>query len=117
MFYDLFYDLCTQKGVSPSRACLDMGLSRSLAAKWKNTGATPSADVISKIADYFNVSADTLLGKNGKPATQKGSGRGPKYEELMYALEGLSEEEQTEVLKFARTYADGLRLADGRKPK
>ena len=52
MFYDLFSNLCIKKGVSPSKACIDMGLSRSLAAKWKNTKATPSADVIAKIADY-----------------------------------------------------------------
>ena len=63
MFYDLFYELCLKKGVTPSKACLDMGLSRSLAAKWKNTKATPSADVMSKISDYFGVSADYLLGK------------------------------------------------------
>ena|GEM_PF-271666 len=61
MFYDLFYDLCTQKKVTPSKACLDMGLSRSLAAKWKNTNATPSADVIAKIAAYFDVSTDYLF--------------------------------------------------------
>lgn len=63
MFYDLFLELCTSKGVTPSKACLDMGLSRSLAAKWKNTKATPSFEVIGKIADYFCVSADYLLGK------------------------------------------------------
>lgn len=63
VFYDLFYELCVQKGVNPSKACLEMGLSRSLAAKWKNTSATPSAEVMSKIADYFHVSTDYLLGK------------------------------------------------------
>ena len=66
MFYDLFKQLCDKKGVSASRACLDMGLSRSLAAKWKNTAATPSSEVMSKIATYFNVSADYLLGKETK---------------------------------------------------
>lgn len=35
MFYDRFLELCSQKGVKPGRACLEMGLSRSLAAKWK----------------------------------------------------------------------------------
>lgn len=63
MFYDLFYELCVRKGVTPSKACLEMGLSRALAAKWKNTKATPSADTMSKISDYFGVSTDYLLGK------------------------------------------------------
>lgn len=39
-----------------------MGLSRSIAAKWKNTKTNPSAEVIPKIAQYFNVSTDYLLG-------------------------------------------------------
>lgn len=81
MFYDLFYDLCTRKGVSPSKACLDMGLSRSLAAKWKNTGATPSSEVILKIADYFNVSADTLLGMEQKENPAANNGRKLSIEE------------------------------------
>lgn len=63
MFYDLFHELCVRKGVTPSKACLEMGLSRALAAKWKNTKATPSADTMSKISDYFGVSTDYLLGK------------------------------------------------------
>lgn len=66
VFYDVFKQLCDKKGVSPSRACLDMKLSRSLGAKWKNTGANPSFDVLSKIAAYFGVSVDYLLGNEQK---------------------------------------------------
>jgi transcriptional regulator with XRE-family HTH domain len=66
VFYDIFKELCDKKGVSPSRACLEMNLSRSLGAKWKNTGANPSFDVLSKIADYFGVSIDYLLGNTQK---------------------------------------------------
>lgn len=61
MFYDIFESLCRQKGISPNRACIEMGLSRSIAAKWKNTKTSPSLDVLTKIADYFGVSADYLL--------------------------------------------------------
>lgn len=62
MFYDLFKSLCDKKGVSVSKACIEMGLSRSIAAKWKNTRTNPSAEVLPKIAQYFNVSTDYLLG-------------------------------------------------------
>lgn len=61
MFYDLFKTLCDGKGVSVSRACIEMGLSRSIAAKWKNTQTNPSADVLPKIARYFDVTTDYLL--------------------------------------------------------
>ena len=39
-----------------------MGLSRSISAKWKSTKTNPSADVLPKIADYFEVPVDYLLG-------------------------------------------------------
>ena len=35
MFYDVFERLCKVKNVTPNRACVDMGLSRSIAAMEK----------------------------------------------------------------------------------
>jgi len=65
VFYDTFEELCKNRDVSPSRACIEMDLSRSLAAKWKNTKATPSAEVLSKVAQYFGVTVDYLIGRSG----------------------------------------------------
>ena len=62
MFYERFEELCRQRGLSPSGACLAMGRSRNLAAKWKSTGATPSMMVLKEIADFFGVSVAYLLG-------------------------------------------------------
>ena len=62
IFYDRFKLLCDKKGVSVSRACLEMGLSRSIAAKWKCTNTKPSADVLPKIAKYFGMTVDSLIG-------------------------------------------------------
>ena len=74
MFYDLFCMLCKQKNVSPTRAALEIGLSKSTATKWKNSGATPNGETLAKIADYFGVSTDYLLsgsetGDNKKAAS------------------------------------------------
>lgn len=68
MFYDVFKRLCDEKGVSCNRAATEMGLSNATATKWKKTGATPSGDTLSKIAVYFDVSIDDLLGNEEKPA-------------------------------------------------
>lgn len=62
MFYDLYSELCREKGVSPSRAALDIGISKSLPTSWKNTGTMPKGEILSKIAVYFGVSVDYLLG-------------------------------------------------------
>ena len=61
MFYEKFEELCRQKGLSPSGACLAMGRSRNLAAKWKSTGATPSMAVLKEIADFFDVPVEVLV--------------------------------------------------------
>ena len=63
MFYDVFEKLCRENGYTPSGACVAMGRSKNLAAKWKNTGANPSAEVLHEIANFFGVSVDYLLGK------------------------------------------------------
>ena len=62
MFFDVFQSLCKKKGVSCKRAAEDIGLSNSITTKWKQTGATPSGDTLNKIASYFNVTTDYLLG-------------------------------------------------------
>lgn len=96
MFYDLFKKLCDEKNVSVSKACIEMGLSRSIAAKWKNTKTNPSADVLPKIAKYFGVSVDYLLGAEEKekmPALTAKDERdiSKKLEEALSQLESSQE--------------------------
>ena len=66
MFFDIFYELCKKKGVSCKKAAEEIGLSNSITTKWKKTGATPSGETLDKVAAYFNVSTDYLLGKEQK---------------------------------------------------
>ncbi len=57
MFYDRFLELCTRKGVAPTRAAIEAGISKSLVSKWKaNEAKEPSPEIIRKLADYFGVS-------------------------------------------------------------
>lgn len=75
MVYDKFCDLCSQKGVSPSKAAMDAGFSKSLISKWKSKQEiVPSSEVLQKIADYFGVSVDYLLGKEKQPTEGELSG-------------------------------------------
>lgn len=61
MFYDVFLALCQEKGVPPTRAATEIGLSKSTPTTWKKRGLTPQGDTLSKIAEYFNVTTDYLL--------------------------------------------------------
>ncbi len=67
MFYDLYCELCKAKGVTPTRAATEMGLSKSTPTAWKKKGITPQAAQLQKIADYFHVSVDYLCGNKEKP--------------------------------------------------
>ena len=104
MFYDRFKQLCEEKGVSCNKAALDIGLSNATQTKWRKTGAPPRGDTLDKIAAYFDVSTDYLLGKEEqKKPTQKGERDGS---EIMFALSRGGEQEITdemfdEVKKFA----------------
>lgn len=62
MFYDRFLYLCNQKGVSPSRAAIDAGISKSLVTKWKtNRIEVPSPEVVRKLAKYFGLPVSEIL--------------------------------------------------------
>ena len=67
MFFDKLKRLCDERGISTYKACTDIGLNRAAVAKWKN-GSVPSGTTAAKLADYFGVTTDYLLGKENKKA-------------------------------------------------
>ena len=75
MFYDMFCDLCRKKGVSVTKASVEIGLSRTIGTKWKKTGATPNGETLNKIADYFGVTTDYLLNLETEKAPATDGGR------------------------------------------
>lgn len=62
MFYDLFSELCKQRGITVTKATVDIGLSRTIGTKWKRTGAIPNGETLNKISAYFSVPIEYLLG-------------------------------------------------------
>ena len=68
MFYDNFVRLCNSVNKAPSAVAMEIGLSRASVNGWKK-GKKPTDATIIKIADYFSVSCDELLGNEKEPAT------------------------------------------------
>ena len=66
MFWDIFSKLCDLHHCTPSFVTKNLGLSNSITTKWKKTNATPNGEILSKIADYFGVTTDYLLGREEK---------------------------------------------------
>lgn len=54
-------DLCKEKGISHRRLEQELGLGNGAISKWIKS--SPSSDIVEKLADYFNVSVDYLLGR------------------------------------------------------
>lgn len=109
MFSDRFEALCLEKGVKPGRACQEMGVSRSLAAKWKATGTEkPSADVLEKMSAYFGKTIDEILG-NSSPSVS--------FDEFTYAMynetRDLPPEKKQMLLDMARFFQKELQQEKG----
>ena len=65
MFYVIFKFLCDKNNTNPTTVVKILGLSTAMPTNWKN-GQVPNADTLIKIADFFNVSTDFLLGRETK---------------------------------------------------
>ncbi len=61
-FYDRFIELCRDNNVSPSSAAMAVGLNRSSVTRWKQKGYTPRQDTVAKIANYFDVTVEYMMG-------------------------------------------------------
>ncbi len=66
MFYENYKKLCEENGETVNGVALKCGGTRSSANSWRK-GAVPKSEMLSKIADHFNVSTDFLL--SGKKET------------------------------------------------
>lgn len=116
MFYDRFKQLCDMKGVRPTNACIEAGVSRGLAAKWKaEQTEVPRADILQKLSAYFGMTIDEILGdgKNEQkenPGIPKDTEVDPIRAELLNLIEDATAAER-------KYYLDILRVAVSRHEK
>lgn len=61
-FYRRLKNLCEENNTSITKVTSELGWSTSLGTNWKN-GMIPRGEKIEKLADYFGVSVDFLIGK------------------------------------------------------
>ena len=104
--FERIKELAKKKGVNLQKVSEDLGFSTNYLYSLKNK-KTPSAEHISKIADYFNVSTDYLLGRTDNPAIAKDDKAnaylGPAETELVAAFrnqtQNMTEEEKVRFNK------------------
>lgn len=65
--YEIIKELAKEKKISIRQLEIKFGYSNGYLAKWKSN--TPNADELPRLADYFGVSVDFLLGRTDNPST------------------------------------------------
>lgn len=109
--YAIIEQLCMEHNIRPGKLCTELGISRGILSDLK-AGRTKrlSAENIEKVANYFDVSADYLLGNTPKKETPTGSGeRSITNEDLKFALWGDSADMNDDDLDDVRRYAAFIR--------
>ena len=104
--YDRIQELCKWKGVSGSRMCLDLGMSKSTMSDLKSgrkKGVT--AETAQKIASYFNVSVGYLLGEEEKekPTIQEDDGLTENQRKLMEFAKSVPDDKAYMILQVMKT--------------
>lgn len=62
MFWENYVELCIKNNTSPNAVAKAIGISSASVTYWKN-GSKPRDTALKKIANYFDVSTDYLLGR------------------------------------------------------
>ena len=105
IFFERFYQLCRRNGTTPNGIAGEIGASSGSITAWKN-GALPRAAMVKRIAAYFGVTVDYLMGYEGGDAP---SGNPISNEDLKFALFGGDREISDEMLDEVRQFAQFLK--------
>lgn len=90
MFFEQYKSLCLSVGKKPNTVAKELGIASSSITQWKH-GSTPRAQILQKIADYFDVSVSYLIGEydqKEKPASKYGDG---KIENMQLLIEKMKQ--------------------------
>lgn len=102
MFKKIFIYLCNQKKEAPSAVCMKLGLSNAAFSKWTDE-SIPRRATLERIADYFGVTVDYLLGKEEEKEnapTEDNLSEGERM--LLELFRRIPEEKQQMALQMLR---------------
>lgn len=105
--YSNIHALCEKEGIKDGTLCSNIGIRRSFLSELK-AGRTKSlsAEILSKIAAYFNVSVDYLLTGNQKenPPQQLSQDGQDIVDYLVKRFDGMSEEDKKLEMNKIQSY-------------
>lgn len=102
-FIDRLNELIREKGINNKKLLDDLKLGKNSIINWTQRGNVPNGETLKRIADYFNVSIDYLLGKTSmkKSAIETDNGLSENGIKLLNMFKDLSPEAQVKVVELA----------------
>lgn len=106
MFWERFYHLCIERNTKPLPVVKELSISTGSITKWKN-GTVPNGTTLQKIADYFGVSVDYLLGNVTLDLQHFASDQKEKEPtvsidpKLLALIDSMTEDELADLEKYA----------------
>lgn len=102
--YKVLVDLCAEHGITPYRMCKDTGIQPSVMTDLKmGRRQTVKAETAAKIANYFNVSVEYLIGQEPKekaPTVEVDDERSAKRKMLFDLFNSMTDEELDAMIAF-----------------
>ena len=127
MFAENLKTLRKSKGLTQVQFAEIFNISSGTIAMWETNKRVPDTSMLIKIAEFFNVTVDYLLGKTvneNKPSpvpVQNESRFGPETQkvinELLAKLRAMPDTKQEEAARGALTYVRGVVSADEQEGK
>ena len=102
--YEIFEKLLMERGVTAYKVAKATGISTGSMTDWKKGRSAPKVDKLQKIADYFGVSVEYLLGNEPKEKTPAEAD--VTFDDFTYAMYGeakeLTDEDKNMLREMAR---------------
>ena len=97
--YENIKELCDEKGVKPGKMCTEASVSKGLITDLKmGRKKTVHVETAQKIADYFGVTVDRVLGAEKETAAPKDDGLSPMESQLVEYVRALTDDQKKMLL-------------------
>lgn len=116
-FQNIFRKLRTSSNLTQSAIAEKLGISRSTIGMYETGAREPDFETLEKIADFFNVDIDFLLGRtNQTTMLPETIGKYSKTHELDVIYEQLSDHNQRKVLTYSKNLLSTQQMEDALLP-
>lgn len=103
---NILKQLRLNKGVLQKEVANYLGVDRTTYVKYERGDSEPNHDMLSKLADYFDVSIDYLLGREEKPSEINSDSLSQKIIETFNSLDDEKQKIALEYLEFLASRRD-----------